>query len=483
VVLEPDRCYAALEARDARFDGRFFVAVVTTGVFCRPICPAPTPKRRNVRFFPCAAAAEAAGFRACLRCRPECAPGTPAWGGTEATVSRALRLIRDGRTDEGRIDDLASSLGVGARHLRRLFHEHLGVSPNAVVRAERAHSARRLLDETDLRMFEVATTAGYRSIRDFNHSIRSVFGATPTALRNRRGRRAPEGATLRLRLSYRPPFDWDSVLAHLAARAIPGVETVRDGAYARTIVHDGTPGVLRLSHEDGARTVVLEVSADAGRAAPALAARARRLLDLDADPERIGAHLARDRRLARLIAKHGIPRLPGAWDPFELAVRAVLGQQVSVKAATTLAGRIVARHGERIDTSEADLTHLFPAPSVLRRLRVAGAGMPATKASALAGLAAAVDAGDVVLDGTMPLDDVERRLLALRGIGPWTASYVVLRALGDPDAFPAGDLGLRKGWSNGAGLVPIAALEAAADAWRPWRGYAAMLLWKEGATR
>lgn len=483
MVLESDRCYAALEARDARFDGRFFVGVRTTGVFCRPICPAPTPKRRNVRFFACAAAAEEAGFRPCLRCRPECAPGTPAWIGTEATVARAIRLIRDGRADDGTVDDLAARLGIGGRHLRRLFRERLGVGPNALIRAERAHSARRLLDETDLPMAEVAMTAGYRSVRDFNHAIRGVFGATPTALRARRGSRAPHGATLRLLLSYRPPFDWEAILAHLAPRAVPGVEWVSGDAYARTIVADGGPGIVRLRHRPEARSVELEVPADAGRAVPRFAANARRLLDLDADPQRIGTHLGADPVLARLIARHGVPRLPGTWDPFELAVRAVLGQQVSVRAATTLAGRLAASHGTPIETGVAGLDRIFPTPEVLRRLRPDGAGMPAVKAGAVAALAAAVASGHLVLDGTAPPDETERRLLAIRGIGPWTTSYVALRALGDPDAFPAGDLGLRKGWGNGAGLPSARDLEAAAESWRPWRGHAAMLLWKEGATR
>jgi AraC family transcriptional regulator of adaptative response / DNA-3-methyladenine glycosylase II len=480
--LAADRCYAALVARDARFDGRFFVGVVTTGVFCRPVCPAPTPKRQNVRVFACAAAAEAAGFRPCLRCRPECAPGTPAWDGTAATVARALRLMRDGAAAEGDVDHLADRLGIGARHLRRLFREHLGVGPYAVVRAERAHAARRLLDETDLPMTAVAATAGYRSVRQFNHAMRAVFAAAPTALRARRGTRRPSGATIRLRLAYRPPFDWDAILAHLALRATPGVERVTADGYARTIVHDGGAGVVRVRHRPALRAVEVEVPADAGRAIPGLAARARHLLDLDADPMQIAAHLATDGRLDALIARHGVPRLPGAWDPFELAVRAVIGQQVSVRAATTVAGRLAAALGAAVETDEPALDRLFPTPAALARLRPERASMPAARTRAVAALAAAVEAGTIVLDAGGPAEETTARLRALPGIGPWTASYVALRGLGDPDAFPASDLGLRKGWGNGDGLASVATLEAAAEPWRPWRGYAAMLLWKEGAT-
>jgi AraC family transcriptional regulator of adaptative response / DNA-3-methyladenine glycosylase II len=478
--LDASRCYRALRSRDARFDGRFFVGVTSTGIYCRPICPAPTPKPRNVRFFSCAAAAQTAGFRPCLRCRPESAPGTPAWVGTSAVVSRALRLLAQGALDDGDVESLAARLGLGGRHLRRLFDEHLGASPTAIWQAQRAHFARRLIDETRLPMSEIASSAGFRSIRQFNHAMRQTFGAAPTTLR-RRAR--PHGAApdLTVRLPFRPPLDWTRLLAYLAGRAIGGVEHVGADTYRRTIALGEDAGILTVRRPArDANHLLLSVDGPGTASLFETVGRVRRLFDLDADPRHVVAHLGRDPALARRVRRAPGLRLPGTWDPFELGVRAILGQQVSVAAATTMAGRLAGRFGTPLATADAALTHVFPSPAVLRVAAVEHIGLPATRAAAIRAFAAAIDDRSLLLDGSRPLAEVIAQMCALPGVGPWTANYVAMRGLGEPDAFPAGDLGLRRALANGAGLPTPARLMAHAEAWRPWRGYAAMHLWQGG---
>jgi AraC family transcriptional regulator of adaptative response / DNA-3-methyladenine glycosylase II len=478
--IDATRCYRALLSKDARFDGRFFVGVTSTGIYCRPICPAPTPKPRNVRFFSCAAAAQTAGFRPCLRCRPETAPGTPAWVGTSAVVSRALRLLAQGALDDGDVESLAARLGLGARHLRRLFDEHLGASPRAIWQAQRAHFARRLIDETRLPMTEIALSAGFRSVRQFNHAMRRTFGAAPTTLR-RRGRPPTTAPDLTVRLPFRLPFDWTRLLAYLAGRAIGGVESVSDDTYRRTIALRDGAGILTVRRPTrDANHLLLCVDGPGTATLFETVARVRRLFDLDADPRHVVAHLRRDPVLAAQIRRAPGLRLPGAWDPYELAVRAILGQQVSVAAATTMAGRLAARFGTPITTSDPALTHIFPSPAVLRDAPVERIGLPAARAETIRTLAAAVCDGIVPFDGSQSLDDVVERLCDLPGIGPWTANYVAMRGLAEPDAFPAGDLGLRRALANGAGLPTAAHVLARAERWRPWRGYAAMHLWQGG---
>jgi len=475
-VLDEDRCYRALRARDARFDGRFFVAVRTTGIYCRPICPARPAKRENVRFFTNPAAAEEEGFRPCRRCRPETAPGSPAWVGTPATVVRGLRLITDGALDESDVLTLAARLGVGDRHLRRLFLRHLGAPPLAVARTRRAHFARRLIDETRLPMTEVAFAAGFRSLRQFNAVLRSTFGAPPSLLRS--GVRAPQtkAEALSLRLAVRPPFDPDLVLGFLAPRAMPGVEEVTGDRYRRLLRLADGPAVLEIEVGPGAPAVVLRVSRAVGTGLMAVVQGARRLFDLDADGAAVHAHLRRDRGLARLLPAPGALRLPGTLVPFELAVRAVVGQQVSVAAARTLAGRLVAAFGERV-SEEGPLTHLFPSPERLAEADLGGIGLTAARAATLKALARAVADDTIRLDTGAPLEDTRAALLEVPGIGPWTAEYVALRALGDPDAFPASDLGLRQALAEGGSPLSAADLARRAEAWRPWRGYAAVSLW------
>ncbi len=476
-MLDAEVCYRALRTRDPRFDGRFFVAVRSTGVFCRPICPARTPKRENCRFLPTPAAAREAGFRPCLRCRPEAAPGSPAAQGTSATVARALRLIDAGALDGGDVDGLAERLGVGSRHLRRLFAQHLGASPRSVAQTRRVLFAKKLIDETSLPMVEVALTAGYASVRRFNDALRQAYGRPPRELRRRA---LPAAASeLTLELAYRPPLAWPALLAFLAARAIPGVEAVSGDRYRRTFCVDGTPGWLEARPAARGNAIAVRLHQTAPAPLAPVVGALRRLFDLDADPAAIAAHLAGDALLApSLRATPGL-RVPGAFDGFELGVRAILGQQVSVRGATTLAGRLVERFGEPgAPVTDPDApSRLFPAPERLRRARVEAIGLPAARAGAIRALATAVDRGEVCLDGSADPATTRDRLLGLPGIGPWTADYLAMRALREPDAFPAGDLALRKAANAGGDPVPERAVADRAEAWRPWRAYAALHLW------
>jgi AraC family transcriptional regulator of adaptative response / DNA-3-methyladenine glycosylase II len=473
VSLDADHMYMALLSRDRRFEGQFLVGVMSTGIYCRPGCPAPTPQRRNVHFFPSAAAAQAQGLRPCLRCRPDASPGTPAALGTPATVTRALRLIDEGALDQAGIDALAERLGVSARHLRRLFDQHLGASPVAVALTKRAHFARKLLEETTLSMSEVAQASGFASLRRFNQALRTAFQATPSALRGRAG--APRDdrahAPLVLKLPYRAPLAYAELLAFLARRAIPRVERVGADVYARTVAIDGRPGRLEVHRAAHDGPLLLSAWGVTGGDLYSLVTRVRRLFDLDADPQVIDAHLARDARLgASVRARPGL-RVPGAWDSFELAVRAILGQQVSVAGARTLAGRLVERYGARVEGGEGGLTHLFPSPRALAESDIAAIGLPRARAEAIRGLARSVAAGEKRLEG---LDG----RIGLAGIGPWTEAYVAMRSGRDPDAFPAGGLALRRAVGTAGEAVPSErAVQALSEPWRPWRAYAAMHLW------
>ena len=459
---------------------RFF-AVETTGIYCRPGCPG-TPRQDHVREFAYAAAAEAHGFRPCLRCRPDTLPGPAPWVGPSELVCRALRLIADGELDDGTEPDLAARLGVSDRHLRRLFETHVGATPDTVARSRRAHFARRLLVETDLPVADVGFAAGFGSVRQFNRAVRDVFRTTPTDLRRRRrrGDRLPAAAGLELRLPYRPPLDWDGAVGFLAARAIPGVEQVDGGAYRRTIAADDGAGVLELRPGDASHAV-LRLHGVAVDGLIHVVDQARHILDLDADPAPIRRRLRRDPLLRPLVDRRPGLRVPGAWDPFEVGVRAILGQQVSVRGAGTLAGRLVERLGPRADVEAAPgLTRLFPSPDVVARAQLRAIGLPAVRAETVRGFARAVAGGELVLDASAGLERTVAALRAIPGIGPWTAHYVAMRACGERDAFPDGDLGLRRAAGNGA---PLAAAELAgrAEGWRPWRAYAAMQLWTASA--
>lgn len=485
-----DRLYRALCSRDARFDGRIFVGVTSTGVYCRPICPARTPKRENVQFFACAAAAEQAGFRACRRCRPEASPGTPGWLGTSATVSRALRLIERGALDDGDVDTLATRLGVGDRHLRRLFAEHLGTTPIAVAQTRRTHFAKRLIDDTDLPMTKIAAHAGFSSVRRFNSAVQQAFGRRPTEMRRAARQTAPtvtsaESLAIELRLAYRKPLDWDGLLKYLSVRATPGVETVQRGIYRRTIRVGEEIGVIEVDRPRLAEPLRLRVLLDQRAGLLDIATRARALFDLDADPDQILSFLGQDAVIGpRVKANPGL-RIPGCWDPFEIAVRAILGQQVSVAAATTLAGRLAGRYGEPLAAREDrpdSLARLFPTPERLARARLRSIGLTQARAATLNRFAAAVADGSVRLDAARDLEDTEAELTSIAGIGPWTAQYIAMRALREPDAFPVGDLGLRRAVSTNGHPATSRHLASLAEAWRPWRAYAAAHLWRVDAS-
>jgi AraC family transcriptional regulator of adaptative response / DNA-3-methyladenine glycosylase II len=488
----PDRetWYRVLQTRDARFDGRLFVGVVSTGIYCRPICPARTPRLENCRFFPSAAAAQEAGFRPCLRCRPETAPDLASWRGTSNTVSRALALIADGALDGGErgVDALATRLGLGSRQLRRLFERHLGASPVAVAQTRRVLFAKQLIHETRMPMTEVALAAGFGSIRRFNETFRQLFRRPPSSLRRRtaagaRGRAAAAGVTVRLR--YRPPYDWAAMLDHLAARAIVGVEVVEGGTYWRTIAHEGRLGTVEVRHEPARNNLAATIRFPCLRALPAILTRVRRVFDVGADIEAIGAHLSRDPFLAPLIARRPGLRAPGAWDGFELAVRAILGQQVTIAAARELAGRLVALCGEELpaaDRVHPKLTRAFPDADRLAPNALAALGMPAARRAALFALAEAALADRDLFRPLGTVEEAIARLRAIRGVGEWTAQYIALRALRETDAFPASDVGLLRGAAGRAGVRPTPAdLLSRSEPWRPWRAYAAQHLWAADA--
>ncbi len=480
MALDPEVCWRAVAARDVRFAGRFVLAVASTRIYCRPGCPARLPARRNARFYASAAAAEAAGFRACLRCRPDRAPGHPTAHGTAATVARALRLMDEGALVDGSLETLAGRLGVTSRWLRELFERHVGAAPLDVARTRRAHLARRLLEETALPMEDVAAAAGYGSARRLRAAMRQSFARPPGALRRRVP--APADGALELRLPARRPFDAGPLLAFFAARAIPGVEEVGGGAYRRTWSRDGTPAVLELRPDAGGVTLRLPPGSCAApgpaAALPRLVARVGRLFDLDADVEPIAAWLARDPRLARALGGR-VVRVPGAFDAFEAGVRALLGQQVSVAAARTLAGRLAAAAGEPLAAPDGGLTHVFPGPAAVTRAPLERLGLTRARAAALRGFAQAVADGTLDLGAFRDLDDAVARLTRLPGIGDWTAQYVAMRALGEPDAFPAGDLGVRQALAPGGRLPGEREVRARAERWRPWRAYAVIALWTE----
>jgi AraC family transcriptional regulator, regulatory protein of adaptative response / DNA-3-methyladenine glycosylase II len=482
--MDHDACYRALQTRDGRFDGRLFAGVKTTGIYCRPICPARTPKRENVHFFPSAAAAQEAGFRPCLRCRPEISPDLGSWRGTSNTVSRALTLIEAGALDSSGIEALAERLGIGERQLRRLFHQHLGASPIAVAQTRRVLLAKQLIHDTHLSMADVAMAAGFGSVRRFNETFQQLFGRPPAELRRSRNNGGPGlKDAVAIRLPYRPPYDWDFIISFLAARAIAGVEAVSARRYARTIELKGASGTICVEPSDGAwlKATIMFPRLDA---LPAIIARIRRLFDLAADPLMIGSHLAEDPILAPLVAERPGMRVPGAWDGFELAVRAILGQQITVPAATRLLGKLVSAYGARFDDDRPEvagltgLTHLFPRPEGLAPFDLSTLGMPRARAAALTALAAAVADDPQIFALHRSLEDASERLRSLSGVGEWTAQYIAMRELREPDAFPAADIGLLRAMADEQGRRPTPhQLLARSENWRPWRAYAALHLW------
>ena len=495
MVPDQDAAYRAVQTRDARFDGQFFTAVHTTGIYCRPACPARTPLRRNVSFYPTAAAAQAAGYRACRRCLPDAAPGSPEWNLRADTVGAAMRLIGDGTVDREGVPGLAARLGYTPRHLGRMMTAEVGAPPLALARARRAHTARVLLTTTGLPIAEVAFAAGFNSIRQFNDTVREVYDADPSTLRGLHRGAARGPGTVDLRLAVRAPFAGDALLDFLAIHAVPGVEYVRDRTYGRTLALPAGMGAVRLEFPrsdgpSGAATVVqatlwLEHLSDL---VPAVD-RCRRLLDADADPVRVDELLAADPMLRTSVLGSPGLRIPGAVDGPEMLLRAVFGQQISVAAATTMIGRLAATVGRPLagpsGATEFDsrLTHLFPAPADLTALAPADIPGPRRRFETIVRTSRAIAAGDLVIDPGRRPDELTADLVALPGIGPWTAQYVRLRVLGDPDVLMTGDLVLRQGAARlGIPDAPTLLTEHARQ-WSPFRSYAALHLWRAtGAT-
>lgn len=475
--MDDEQQYQAAASKDARFDGVFFIAVTSTGIYCRPSCPAITPKRANMRFFRSAAAAQQAGFRACKRCRPDAAPGSPEWNVRADATARAMRLIGDGYVDSAGVTGLAARLGYSQRQLRRMLIAELGAGPLALARAQRAQTARILVETTDLPLGEVAFAAGFASIRQFNDTMREVFDMTPSELRARAGRKGTPSGVLRLRLPYRAPIDLDRIFAFLAVRAIPGVEEVTDRTYARSLDLPNGGGVLRLANAGPAAYVDCELVLEDLRDLTTAVQRCRRLLDLDADPETIAGFLSEAPVIGPLVTKSPGRRVPGHVDGREHAIRAVLGQQVSLAAARRLGARLVRAYGKPLPRPEGGLTHLFPDVATIAAVDPAELPMPRSRATALTGLAAALASDEIRLDPGADRAAVAAQLQELPGIGPWTASYIAMRALGEPDAFLPSDVGVRDalrvlGFDGG----PVSAT-ALAESWRPWRSYAVQHLW------
>lgn len=471
--LDYAACESARLARDARFDGVFFTAVRSTGIYCRPVCPAPAPKPVNVDYYPTAAAAAAAGFRPCLRCRPELAPEAQDALSNE-TLQRALALIHDGFLQDAAVGDLAARLGLSARQLQRLFVARLGAAPAQIHATRRLLLAKQLLTETALPVTDVAMAAGYNSLRRFNAAFVEGCGMPPTAIRRQRGVLA-DGA-LTLRLGYRPPLDFAAMLGFLRRRCIPGIEQIDDSSYQRVIGPAERPSVIRVSADPRRPELLLQLGQVDPRAIPGIVRRVRRIFDLDADLRIVHATLGQDPLLARGIAQRPGLRVPGGWDGFEVAVRAVLGQQVSVAAAITLARRVVDRFGTPLEGMPEGLDRQFPTPEQLAEAPLEGIGLPRTRAATVRAVAAAVADGRLDFHAGQRLDTFIERCVALPGIGPWTAHYIALRALALPDAFPAGDLVLQQ-VLGGDTRLSERATEARSQAWRPWRAYAVLHLW------
>jgi AraC family transcriptional regulator of adaptative response / DNA-3-methyladenine glycosylase II len=512
--VDDEQRYQAAVSKDPRFDGVFFIAVTSTGIYCRPSCPAITPKREHMRYYRTAAAAQEAGFRACKRCRPDASPGSPEWNIRADVVGRAMRLISDGTVDRDGVEGLAVRLGYEQRQVRRLVTAELGAGPLAIARAQRAQTARVLTETTTLPLSEIAFAAGFASIRQFNSTIREVFAVTPTQLRERaaKGGRTPRArraiglagpasdpaapGLIRLRLPYRPPIDSGRMLRFLAARAIPGVESADGGSYRRTLLLPNGTGILSVdlaaapqASSNGTGYLDCELQLQDLRDLTAAVQRCRRLLDLDADPQAVTTALAASGPvLGPLALAHPGRRVPGHVDGNELALRAVLGQQVSVAAARRLGARLVTAYGKPLERPDGSLTHCFPAAEILAGADPETLPMPRARGAALTGLAAVLASGDLSLDPGAERDQAEAQLLALPGIGPWTVAYIRMRALSDPDAFLPADvgqlaaltrLGAVAGGAAGSPGRARAARQAAelAERWRPWRSYAVQHLW------
>jgi len=472
----------ARQNRDPRFDGRFFIGVLTTGIYCRPVCPVRIPRRENVQLYPSAAAAAEAGFRPCLRCRPEASPGTPAWLGSSFTVSRALQLIARGDLDDGSTASLAAQLGIGVRQLNRLFRQHIGATPKAVLQTRRLHFAKQLLDETSLPVSEVCFASGFGSIRRFNDVIRNIYGMSPSAIRQRRRRPVEINQGIDIRLNYRPPLDWRTMLKFFARRAIPGIEDVTDDTYRRSFTLADKAGYFALKFSSKEHAALLTVHYPDSSQLLNIVERVRNLFDFKADSTWIDNELAADPQLAPIVAANPGLRVPGCWDGLEIAVRAIVGQQVSVKAAATLMRRLVARVGVDYPAAASQtsgvVSKLFPDAVHLLAADLSGLGITGQRIQAIHALAQAVVEERLRFDGSQTTEEFCQEICRIKGIGDWTAHYIALRVLRDPDAFPHGDLILQRALAPEGETLTARKLLQLAESWRPWRAYAVMLLWR-----
>jgi AraC family transcriptional regulator, regulatory protein of adaptative response / DNA-3-methyladenine glycosylase II len=481
VTFDRATCYQAIQSKDARFDGRLFVGVKTTGIYCRPICPARTPHEQNCVFFTSASAALQAGFRSCLRCRPELSPQLWSHVGTGVTVNRALDLIAAGALDRNSVSTLAGRLGIGDRHLRQLFHQHLGTSPTAVAQANRILLAKQLITETSLSMTEVAIAAGFGSIRRFNTVMQQCYERPPSQLRRNKIMESTASTlntpSITLKLPYSPPYPWEHTLSWLASRAIPGMESIDNNCYQRTITLAGHQGTVSVSADPDVPQLLATISFPELELLSQIVARLNHLFDLHANVGAIADHLQTDPVLIPAIEDLPGARIPGCWDTFELAVRAILGQQVSVAAATTLARRLVATYGEPALHPTPALNRTFPTPKILATADLTQIGVTKPRAKAISNLAAAIELDPTLLQLHQGLEDTVERLCRLPGIGSWTAQYIAMRALGEPDAFPATDLALVRAMNKLGETTAKTTLNERSQQWRPWRAYAAMYLW------
>jgi AraC family transcriptional regulator, regulatory protein of adaptative response / DNA-3-methyladenine glycosylase II len=477
VIEDSEQCYRAVASRDSRFDGWFVTAVHTTGIYCRPSCPAITPKRRNVSFFPSAAAAQRHGFRACKRCRPNASPGSPEWNVRADVVGRAMRLIADGVVDREGVHGLAARLNYSDRQLNRLITAEMGAGPLALARVQRAQTARLLIETTTMSFTDAAFAAGFASVRQFNDTVREVFGVAPSELRSRRGREPVGPGTVTVQLPHRMPYESEAIFGFLGMRAVPGIESWDGTTYSRVLSLPHGAGTVALT--PGVGQVQCELRLDDWRDLQAAVQRCRRLLDLDADPVAVDSMLAADPALATLVAARPGLRSPAHVDGNELAFRAVLGQQVSVVGARTLAARLVAHIGQPLRLPAGSLTHEFPTAEAILDVDPGRLAMPNSRKHALKTMSAALAGGDIVIDPGVDRDELSAQLLALPGVGPWTVSYIAMRALGDPDVFLPTDLGVKHGLERiGLDNSPTAAA-ARAESWRPWRSYALHHLWAQ----
>lgn len=477
--LEPTICYNALLSRDARFDGKFYIAVRTTGVYCRPICPAPTALQKNCTFYPTAATAEKAGYRPCLRCFPESSPAFTPTSISSETVLKAVRYIQEGDFEQMSTADIAGAVGVSTRHLRRLFEEHVGVSPMELIKTRRVQLAKKLLNDTNLPMSKIAFVAGFPSIAQFNAEIKATYNRTPTALRKLR-KVADTGSSLSIKLFYRPPLNWQQIQDYFRQRLITGVESFSGGRYARLLMLDESYGVIGVAHHENHDYLTLTVPARFWGHLQFIIRKVRELFDLDADTLGIATDLATDDSLRQVISLNQGIRLLGSWDFYELSIRAIIGQQITVAGATTLTTRLIKTLSEPANVElPRDLHGLFPLPEKVAKADLEALGFTKSRADTLKRFSAAYHAGDLEFDNLAGLPEKLAKLIEIKGIGDWTANYIAMRALRETDAFPAADLGLLKAYGMVSGQdVSAKELAAKSEAWRPWRAYAAMYLWQ-----